>query len=295
MPVNRHGLSRTIPEEIKRRVRAQSKFGCVVCRCAVYQYEHIDPEFIDATEHNPDAMCLLCGGCHDLVTRGRLSKEAVLREYQVVQSSPTVEEPFEKLDLTSRQLTVKLGTAIFHNASSLIRINGEDVLAIEAPLDGSSFPKISGLFTDNHGRRIFEIQDNVWFGSLDLWDIVIAGRTATFRTQAGHIALEFEINPPNELAITKLDMRFGEAHIVCDAEALLVGRVSENGNKYIGIGRIEAINADAAVSVNTSNAKVEFRGVSIIGGEGVELQGAGIRIGYGSPSMTVRDLQVWEV
>lgn len=46
---------------------------------AVCVYEHIDPEFKDAQEHDPACMALLCGGCHDRVTRGYLSKQTVSR------------------------------------------------------------------------------------------------------------------------------------------------------------------------------------------------------------------------
>lgn len=70
MTTNKHGFSRYIPQETKLEIRRRSKFGCVVCRCAFYQYEHIIPEYHDADEHNPDNMCLLCGHCHDKVTRG---------------------------------------------------------------------------------------------------------------------------------------------------------------------------------------------------------------------------------
>ena len=53
---NRFGLSRYIPEDIKRLVRQNSKFGCVVpgCRISFYEYEHILPEFKDARAHDPE-------------------------------------------------------------------------------------------------------------------------------------------------------------------------------------------------------------------------------------------------
>jgi hypothetical protein len=75
--VNAHGLSRDIPDPIKREVRQRCGFGCVNCGRAVYQYEHLDPEFVDATLHDPKHIVLLCGWCHDLVTRGLLSKDSV--------------------------------------------------------------------------------------------------------------------------------------------------------------------------------------------------------------------------
>src|SRR5574337_274292 len=75
--VNKFGLSRDIPDLIKREVRQKCGFGCVVCGSAVYQYEHLEPLFPDAKNHDPNGIVLLCGGCHDRVTRGMLSKETI--------------------------------------------------------------------------------------------------------------------------------------------------------------------------------------------------------------------------
>ena len=86
--VNKYGLSRYIPSDVRREVRQRSKFGCVICRRGFYQYEHIDPPFDDATEHNPSHICCLCGSCHDSVTRGHISKEAIKAEYQRIQGLP---------------------------------------------------------------------------------------------------------------------------------------------------------------------------------------------------------------
>jgi hypothetical protein len=54
---NRFGLGRHIPQEAKAEIRRRSKFGCIKCRNAIYTYEHIDPLFVDAKAHDPNAMC----------------------------------------------------------------------------------------------------------------------------------------------------------------------------------------------------------------------------------------------
>ena len=57
---NKHGLSRYIPEAIKREVRQRCGFGCVICGFGFYDYEHFDPDFADAKFHDPNGMTLLC-------------------------------------------------------------------------------------------------------------------------------------------------------------------------------------------------------------------------------------------
>ncbi|MEH2485180.1 Abi-alpha family protein [Bradyrhizobium sp. AZCC 2230] len=74
---NRHGLSRNIPADVKRTVRQRDGFGCVVCGKAIYDYEHFDPEFADATQHDPAGIVLLCISCHGKKTRGFLSKQTI--------------------------------------------------------------------------------------------------------------------------------------------------------------------------------------------------------------------------
>jgi len=119
MDKNQHGLSRHIPSEVKRTVRQNSKFGCVICRSAICQYEHIIPSFADAQSHDPENMCLLCGTCHDKVTRGMLSKVTVSEARKHVLSR-NVKRPFENFDLTSNNVRIKFGSNIFDSPKSLI-------------------------------------------------------------------------------------------------------------------------------------------------------------------------------
>ena len=74
---NKYGLSRHIPETVKRKVRQACGFGCVCCGLAIATYEHIDPEFSEAKNHDWKKIAYLCGSCHDKVTRGFWSKNKI--------------------------------------------------------------------------------------------------------------------------------------------------------------------------------------------------------------------------
>ncbi len=291
---NRFGLQRHIPENIALEVRRRSKFGCVVCRCAIYQYEHIDPEYAAAKTHEPDKICLLCGGCHDRVTRGRLSKETVKARYLEVQGSNEIHRPFEDLDLSAQNICVEMGTAKFEYARHLLRINGRDLLSITPPKEGSAFPTLNGVFCDHTGRETFRITDNVWEGPIDAWDIRVVGTEVTVKSEGGRTALAFRITPPDKIAIGRLDMYLDNCHIICGEQGLLVGQVHETGHTYIGIGHFTCQGAEIGVDVDSRGAGPPVpRGISIIGGEGVVLEGTGIRIAVGAGAMTIRDLKVW--
>jgi hypothetical protein len=292
--MNRFGLQRHIPEDIALEVRRRSKFGCVVCRCAIYQYEHIDPEYTDAKSHDPDKICLLCGGCHDRVNRRRLSKETVKARYLEVQGTNEIHRPFEELDLSAQNICVELGTAKFEYARHLLRINERDLLSITPPKEGSSFPTLNGVFCDHTGREIFRITDNVWEGPIDAWDIRVVGTEVTVKSEGGRTALAFRIRAPDKIEISHLDMYLDNCHIVCGKQGLLVGQIHESGHTYIGIGGLTCKGAEIGIDVDTRSAdRPIYSGLSIIGGEGIVLNGTGIRIAVGAGIMTIGDIKIW--
>ena len=91
---------------------------------AVYEDEHVDPEFVDATSHDPDRIVLLCGTCHDLVTNGLLSKETVKQKAK----TPKCKESgfsFGPFDIGGISRNKTFGIIIARNAKTLIRICGD--------------------------------------------------------------------------------------------------------------------------------------------------------------------------
>ena len=291
--VNKHGLSRNIPAHVQRDVRVRSKFGCVFCRSAIYQYEHITPEFSDATEHNSDHICLLCGRCHDKVTKGQISKDSVRRQYEKVQKEAEIGLPFDNFVLDSHCLTVVLGSSVFHGARTLIEINGEAVLAIEPPEDGSSFPTISGEFSDENGEKLFRIERNVWSGQPDAWDMTIEGREIVIRSAPRKIALKLIVEPPNKIIVEHLDMRSGNAFLRLRKESLEVGRAESEAEYSVGLERFECDGANIGVKVDSTKInEPTITGLSMIGGKGLALEGTGIQLGIGASRMNILGLSI---
>ena len=72
---NKHGVSRNIPEGIKREVRQRCGFGCVNCGSPIYDYEHWNPPFEELTGgHKAEGIALCCPMCHRK-KGGLISKE----------------------------------------------------------------------------------------------------------------------------------------------------------------------------------------------------------------------------
>src|SRR5205823_2451934 len=117
---------------VKRFIRRRCGFGCVVCGHAVFQYEHVDPPFSDAKIHDPSRITLLCGTCHDRVTRGLLSKSSVKANDQ----SPKCKSAgysWGAFDVGTALPKMQLGTIYSEDVPVALRMFGETVFGAEPP------------------------------------------------------------------------------------------------------------------------------------------------------------------
>lgn len=288
---NRFGLSRNIPTSVKRKIRKNSKFGCVICRCGIYEYEHIDPEFSDALEHDPSKMCLLCGQCHNKVTKGVLSKKTVFNYYNKIQNGVESKSPWESFDLESNHIIVKIGNSSFHGAKELIRFGDKVILSIEPPENGSSFPTLSGAFTKDDGSMMFSIERNEWQGCNDAWDIEFKGNELTIKTSAKKVALKLRLNPPREIQIVTLDLRVEDCHLFCDKSQFRLGRILPDLEYYIGLDQLLCCSPDTAIFIDNQKIRSPtLKEVTMIGGKGINLVGTGIWLGKNCTSMSLKGL-----
>ena len=237
-PPNRYGLTRNIPASVERTIRQRSKFGCVICRSAIYEYEHIEPGFVDCQTHDPDFMCLLCGLCHSKVTKNHLSKETVLREYKRISSDPNIKRPFGDIDVSANHFTIFMGNNKFTASKSIISIDDQDILRLDPPEDDGGPPLLSGVFYDDSGKEIFSIQKNKWHGPLDAWDMEIVGNRIIIRTEKRRIALDIALNPPNRININHVSMNFEDIFISIN-DKIVVDRIEHNKKRSTSISNFE--------------------------------------------------------
>jgi len=290
---NKFGLSRYIPDKVKRQIRVQSKFGCVICRNAICHYEHIVPEFHEAKEHNPNKMCLLCGSCHDKVTRGRISKETVKRQYEYVQNNSNIRPPFDEFDLASDNPIIVLGAGTFEKCENIIQFGDEILLKIEKAEIGSHFPRISGIFYDNKGNKLLIIKENIWESTMEGWDLIIKGNELKILSFENKIVLKIIIDPPNKISILELNMYINGSHLICNERDIIVGKQKNGIYNYLGFGSFSCKGADTGVYISDSDTKFDYHGIKILGGEGVILKGAGITLGKKAKIMHFKDLRLW--
>lgn len=226
--VNKHGLSRSIPANIKRLVRQRCGFGCIVCGLGIIQYEHVEPEFHDAAEHDPEKIVLLCPQCHAKVTTKFWSKEKI-KAARLNPMAKRVGYSKEVFDFGDGQPVVQLGGIRFSNCSTLIEVSGIPLFKVEEPeMDGAPF-RLSGIFCDSNGDVSLRIQENEWLASTDNWDVEVGGGAIVIREGLKKIHLKLKAEPPHLLIVEKLDMKLGDMAFKLEADGNCLKFYHPNG------------------------------------------------------------------
>ncbi len=208
---NQHGLTRHIPEGVKREVRQNSGFGCVLCGSAFYEYEHFNPEFKDAKQHQSLGITLLCENHHGAKTRGTLGQIAI---------SKAVKDPFCKregfsfgpLDFGNSNPKVQIASTLFINPKSIISIDGESILSIEKS-DLAGGPFLLSLKSNSEGV-LNSIDRNQWKGDSSNWDVTTVGTIIEVKTKPkqghkyGKSILKIQNIPDDRFIIHHVDIEF---------------------------------------------------------------------------------------
>jgi hypothetical protein len=210
-----------------------------MCRSALYQIEHIDPEFHEAREHNADNMCCLCGTCHDAVTRRLLSKRDVRAAYDKIRAQGADEAAPPSFRTTADTLIIG-GLAYVPAMRSLLRYHHRDLISLNPPADGQP-GSISAVFTDADGKEVLWLDENEWIGATDNWDLEVQGRRIIVRPRDGEIALQLRLEPEGRMVIERLDMHFADAYVMASEQAYAIGRDVGDGRIFWASSRIDIL------------------------------------------------------
>lgn len=295
--MNKHGLSRDIPRATKLHIRQNSGFGCVRCRAAVCDYEHIDPPFAEATEHDPARICLLCPMCHAQVTRGRVSKREVQATYDKIRSAGATEPPRDDsfFQMFDRRAELMFGHNTFEAVDTLISINGQAFLRYW-PTQGQPPFVLSGIFHDTRGAELFRIQENEWIGPLDVFDVEQRGPNLSIRDVGGHVlfAATKDANA-GTVAIQVLDMVVAPFHILTIGDALHVGRLNSDltFGLYTVLQHWRVMGGDCALYLDASDLG-QGLGRLTFDERGYRFEGTGISVAPGGASIAMGGFSIVE-
>lgn len=226
--INRFGLKRSeLSAEIKREVRQRCSFGCVVCGSVIVQYHHFDPPFADATQHRADGITLLCGGCHDKVTRRVWSDNKV----RAANANPKAKQSsaHELLDLSAPVYLV-FGTMIFIGTGPLICIGDECLLELRFTPEGT---RLNAQFFDEDNRPTVVVTDNELQFCADAWDIEAVGPTLVVRRGPNNIVFKAQLWPPHGVYVRSFNVDAHGWRVATDSKGRInVAHKSGSGLRF---------------------------------------------------------------
>lgn len=269
--LNSHGLSRTISDPIARLIRQKSGFGCIFCGLWIYQYEHILPEFKDATRHNPEYICLLCANHHQKVTQNRISKNQVVEQYKhPIAFQKGYANDFLELDT---RLGIVIGRIFIPEpVEDILVINENPIISYKQPSADEPM-KISAKFYDSNGVMVMEIIENEQRGNIKNWDIEQSGNTTIIRRKHRDVVLQFSISSKNIFKIEKINLNYQDTTITGDSlSGRFIIKAGKNGST-IDFNSAQVITGAIKISGNRIEIKPNpvIGGTQFIGG-GVEMK-----------------------
>jgi len=217
---NKQGLPRRPPADVRRILRQEAGFGCVKCGFAFCEYEHIEPEFTEAAEHNPAKMAFLCKRCHGEVTAGISSKDSVWKAK--ANAFCKRERPAWKDNLEFGNLNSSLGSMMFFDCRVLLRVLGDDLLTIEPPEEDGGPIRVNAKLYDGPYLSL-EIEDNAITIGGENWDVEIVGDLLTVRRALGEPSLIYRFVPKAGVRIERIAIEYRSIKIAVTEERVTVG------------------------------------------------------------------------
>jgi len=206
--INKYGLSRSIPAEIKRKIRKDCGYGCVLCGSIIVDYEHIDPEWNEAKEHNPSKMALLCPNHHSRVTKKIISKQKVIEARQRPWAS-LHDHSHDLLFMEDGPTKIKIGDNIFEDVDVIVNLDNKPLVWFNEPEEYGAPKRLNALFYDQNGKLISQIINNEFRAFVNGCDVKAEGYKITLNYHRQNINLVLERKADEVIQISKLKMFYG--------------------------------------------------------------------------------------
>lgn len=279
MSHNKKGLSRDIPAAIRRTIRQQSHFACVKCGYIRGDYAHIDPSFNEASEHDSDRICLLCSNCHKSFDSGYYDASYILECYEACKNGhPPAKHGLDFL-LRGPSIRICFGENEFESPRSIIDVDGVSHFSVQVQ-DG--IPLINANFQDELGSYLM-IEDNIIVSGQDLYDIVFKGANVSVWREKRNQVVSLTLQQPDWITIDRLKFRLGDMAIQVENGFLMVESNVSGLINQLELHGFSSRASDKVISVDSRQYNLDAPAFSVkmVGGEGLEIVGSGIRICQG--------------
>lgn len=226
--INKHGLTRYIPSDVQAKIRKDDGYGCIKCGNIFIQFEHIDPLFCDAIEHNAENIALLCSDCHSESTGKRLPKRII----QDLKKNPYCKRvgfaKSNKFYPNPDQMRIEIGNSSFSNTDIAITIHGKPIIwATKDTSDPYSPLLYNAIFMDSNGNKIGYLNKNQFIGLINGCDFQAISSRIEVRSQKGEINLVLDIEGDDIVKIKRIFFKYGMVDLKLNTDGSI-----QNGNHF---------------------------------------------------------------
>lgn len=184
--------TRYIPSDIKRYLRQESLFGCVLCGSPIIEYHHIIP-FHQVKVHKKEDMVVLCPEHHHRADCGEIPSGVLYqaKKNPVNKNRDTISKDFYLLNF--KTLKIKAGSNTYIRTPVLLEVDNNPLLTVK---EDGLYALFNAKFYNRHNKLLAEIKDNEWiaYKNKELWDIQYSPGHLKINREKGNILLEFVIN-----------------------------------------------------------------------------------------------------
>ncbi|WP_158773625.1 HNH endonuclease [Cobetia sp. L2A1] len=255
---NKYGLKRYVPSDIRAKIRRDAGFGCVICGCVLVDYEHIDPEFSQAKEHNPEKMTLLCISCHGRVSRKIISKRAV---WEAKNNPRSLHDGFvhDLLFVNTEEMEIKIGNSSSKSTKIILTICGKPIIWFEPPFEDGEPSKLCAIFYDENGKAISYVNRNQ-FTALSTNQDVWSKSTKLSITSNDVRCLVMDREGDSVLHISKMQGKYLDTSVTIDSQDRLI---MTQGVSTLTIGALRVENCGSAIVLGDIPAIAKYNKLSL--------------------------------
>ncbi|MUV57471.1 HNH endonuclease [Halogeometricum sp. CBA1124] len=192
-------IPRRPPADVRRELRQEANFGCVICGVPIIQYHHIVP-FAEEKHHDPDRMVALCPNHHDHAgpNAEALTPDQLYEYKENPHNSQKVEYEFF---FESGNPYLKLAGNYFQvtedRRMTILEVEGESLFDIGFR---------NGILTydltlyDEDDNLMAEIKENEWIAYTDeVWDMEYRKNKFSIWHEPRDIGLKLEYSSDDDL------------------------------------------------------------------------------------------------
>lgn len=256
--INRYGLKRYIPAEIRLKIRKDAGFGCVLCGCILVDYEHIDPEFHHAKIHDSNRMTLLCITCHGRVTRKIISKKSV---WDAKLNPKSLQDGFvhDLLFVDTQNMEVRIGNSVSKKTKVILTIHGKPIIWFEPPLIDGEPSKLCAIFYDDEGKAVSYVNRNQFVAYSDNQDVK-SESTELSIVSGGIKCLTLDRAGGGVLQISKMQGRYLDTSVKLGDQGELI---IKQGGSTMTLNSIHVENCGSAIHLGDPPAVVKYKKLSL--------------------------------